>query len=111
MVEFLPQQMAQVASTFVSVASFGAICCAGDVSSTVYNAKRLTNGDAIDKEYRTFATPHHIIGHRGDSGFNREYLVKWMGLPYSECSWEISSSMPGERRSVFDGLSPYGFRR
>ena len=56
--------------------------------------KRLTNGDAIDKEYRTFATPQRIIGHRGDSGSDREYLVKWSGLPYSECSWELAGTMP-----------------
>ena len=56
--------------------------------------RRLAAGETIDKEYRSFAVAQRIIGHRVEGGFGKEYLVKWTGLPYSECSWEHMMMVP-----------------
>ena len=48
-----------------------------------------------------YAVPERVIGHREDDASDtdtnggsadasgRQYFVKWTGLPYSECTWEV----------------------
>ena len=53
-------------------------------------------GAPIDQTYKEWFTLHRVIGHRtrrsaGAARPQLEYLCKWNGLTYAECSWEVTS--------------------
>ncbi|XP_065188566.1 chromodomain-helicase-DNA-binding protein 1-like isoform X2 [Sycon ciliatum] len=46
--------------------------------------------EMVDDLNKQYTKPERIIAHRrSEDGTTQDYLVKWCGLPYSECSWEI----------------------
>ena len=49
--------------------------------------KHVEGGEPIDTAYTEYLTLQRIIGHRVRRG-GLEYLCKWNGLTYAECSWE-----------------------
>ena len=67
--------------------------------------RKLATGEPIDREYVTYTQTLRIIGHRTEGGFGKEYLVKWGGLPYCECSWEYSYSVPAAAIDAYNVAS------
>ena len=67
--------------------------------------RKLATGEPIDREYMTYTQTLRIIGHRTEGGFGKEYLVKWGGLPYCECSWEYAYSVPAAAIDAYNVAS------
>jgi hypothetical protein len=53
-------------------------------------AGRIADGEGIDVTYKDCMALQRVIGHRQakEPPHHLEYLIKWMGLAYQDCSWE-----------------------
>ena len=54
---------------------------------------RKLEDEPVDRSYKRFLVAERAIAQRSVSGCN-EYLVKWNGLCYNDCSWERAADLP-----------------